>query len=120
MSWLYLFLASCCEICWTYCVKFARFKEAFTKPNLQFFIDYHNTIPLIGYVAFGVCNIFFFTLAMKQIPAAIAFAVWTGVAIVGLKLIDTMYFKQPASLYQLLFMALILIGVIGLKRTTAG
>jgi quaternary ammonium compound-resistance protein SugE len=118
MSWLYLFLASCFEICWTYSVKFARFKQAFTKPSLHFFLNYHNAIPLLGYIGFGVCNIFCFTMAIKQIPAAIAFAVWTGVAIVGLKIVDTFYLKQPASLIQLFFMALILIGIIGLKKTS--
>jgi len=116
--WFYLFIASCLEICWTYSIRYAKFKEAFTKPSLHFFSDYHNTLPLLGYIVFGVANIIFFSTALKHISPAVGFATWMGLTMIGIKIIDSLYFKQPTSLAQLLFMALIIAGIIGLKKTT--
>jgi quaternary ammonium compound-resistance protein SugE len=75
---------------------------------------------LVGYVVFGVANIIFFSTALKHISPAVGFAAWMGLTMLGIKLIDSLYFKQPTSLGQVVFMAFILIGIIGLKGTTAG
>jgi quaternary ammonium compound-resistance protein SugE len=76
-------------------------------------------LPLLGYVGFGVANVYFFSLATKTIPMAVAFAVWTGVALLGAVLVDTFFFKEPSTWKQLLFMTLIVVGVIGLRSTEA-
>jgi quaternary ammonium compound-resistance protein SugE len=57
-------------------------------------------------------------MAMKQIPASTALAVWMGVALIGVKLVDISVFKEPYDLYQFFYMALIIIGIVGLKRGT--
>jgi quaternary ammonium compound-resistance protein SugE len=56
-------------------------------------------------------------MAMKTIPVSTAMAIWFGVALIGVKIVDTYYFKVPFAYSQLFFMLLIIIGVIGLKRT---
>jgi quaternary ammonium compound-resistance protein SugE len=116
--WLYILIAACLEVCWTYSVRYAKFKEAFTKPSLHFFGDYHNTVPLVGYILFGVANIIFFSTALKHISPAVGYAAWMGLTMIGIKLIDSLYFKQPTSIGQILFMMLIVIGIVGLKKTT--
>lgn len=73
--------------------------------------------PLLGYIAFGVGNIIFFSLAMRKIPPSTAFAVWLGVAMAFAKVIDITVFKQPFSMTQMLFILLILIGVVGLRAS---
>ncbi len=70
----------------------------------------------VGYLAFGIANIIFFSRAMNQIPAATAFAVWTGTALVGVKLVDTFVLREPFNPMQLLYMGLILAGIAGLRR----
>jgi quaternary ammonium compound-resistance protein SugE len=74
-----------------------------------------DLLPLLGYIVFGIANIVFFSMAIKDIPMSTAVAVWMGTALVGLKLIDVFIFKQGYSFYEVLFCALILVGVIGLK-----
>jgi quaternary ammonium compound-resistance protein SugE len=71
--------------------------------------------PGFCYILFGVGNIIFFSKAMNDIPASVAFACWMAVALVGVKLIDTFVLKVPFSMPHLLFIGLILVGIIGLK-----
>jgi quaternary ammonium compound-resistance protein SugE len=35
-------------------------------------------LPFIGYILFGLANIYLFSLAIKALPTATAFAVWTA------------------------------------------
>jgi len=123
MAWIYLFIASLCEIVWTFCIKFLSFKEIGTIKWLRFFEEPAKNLlilaPLGGYLAFGGANIVFFSMAIKQIPASTAMAVWLGVALIGVKLVDIFVFKQPYNIQQFVFFGLILIGVIGLKRDSA-
>jgi quaternary ammonium compound-resistance protein SugE len=122
MAWLYLFIASLFEIVWTFSLKFLDFKKIVAIQWLRFFSSKNNIIvlaPLIGYILFGIGNIIFFSMAIKQIPASTAMAIWLGVALVGVKLVDIFVFKQPYNFYQFFYFTLILIGVIGLKRDAA-
>jgi quaternary ammonium compound-resistance protein SugE len=72
-------------------------------------------LPLVGYIAFGLGNIYFFSQSMKSIPASTAFAVWMGLALVFSKAVDILVFKEAYNSQQLLFTALVLVGIIGLK-----
>lgn len=110
------------EVCWTYCVKYVSIAKLKTIDWSQLFHDpagFYTLLPAVGYIAFGVGNIFFFSRAMNTIPAATAFAVWTGMALVGVKLVDTVVLKESFSIWHVLFIGLILIGIAGLKRTAA-
>jgi quaternary ammonium compound-resistance protein SugE len=122
MSWMYLFIASLMEICWMYSLKSLDFGRIRTAPWAEALSDaspWQALLPLLGYVGFGVANVYFFSLATKTIPMAVAFAVWTGVALLGAVLVDTFFFKEPSTWKQLLFMTLIVVGVIGLRSTEA-
>ena len=108
------------EVCWTYCVKFVSIAKLKTIDWSQLFhnpLGFYTLAPAVGYVAFGVANIFFFSKAMNTIPAATCFAVWTGMALVGVKLVDTLVLKEPFSPWHVLYIGLILVGIAGLKRT---
>lgn len=72
-------------------------------------------LPIVGYVVFGVGNIYFFSLAMKQIPTATAFTVWTAIAIAMIKLAEVLFFHQKISWLEIFFLLLITIGIVGLK-----
>lgn len=120
MAWIYLIIASLFEICWTYSLKFLNFSRIKAISWMHFFSQKDNALalcPLLGYIVFGLCNIFFFSLAMKQIPAATALAVWMGITLIGVKILDISLFKQPYDLYQFIYMLLIIIGIVGLKRS---
>ncbi|HEY6901133.1 MAG TPA: SMR family transporter [Puia sp.] len=118
MAWVYLFVASLLEIAWTFSVKFMNVKRLRAIPLKGFFTQPANWsvfVPFIGYVIFGVGNVVFFSMAMKEIPTSTGLAVWMGTALVGVKLIELFFFKGSIDFLQIVYMALILIGVVGLK-----
>ena len=72
-------------------------------------------LPLIGYILFGLANIYFFSNAIKRIPMATAFAVWTATTLVFLKISEMAFFHQRISWTEAFFMLLIMVGILGLK-----
>lgn len=120
MAWVYIFIAAMMEIAWTFSVKFMDFKKIGAIRWSSFFSDRQPILlllPLLGYIVFGLGNIYFFSLSMKQIPMSVALAVWMGTALVGTFILEVLLLKQSWQLSQLFFMALILTGVIGLKMS---
>ena len=120
LRWMYLFIAAISEVWWTYSLKYIDMKKIFATPVKQYFVDPGHTkilIPALGYILFGIGNIFFFSLAMKEIPTSVAFTVWVAISIVGLKLMDVFVFKASSfNTTDFFFYALIIIGILGLKK----
>jgi quaternary ammonium compound-resistance protein SugE len=75
-------------------------------------------MPFAGYIAFGLGNILFFSMAMKEISATTALAAWMGLTLIGTKLAEIYLFKQPSNFYQFMYMGLILVGIVGLKQNS--
>ena len=94
MRWIYLILASCCEVMWLYCVAYLN-KLSWHELSTFSFINQPNSTlifaAMAGYVGFGIANVIFFSKAIAKIPASIAFAVWTGLALVGITVIDFLW-----------------------------
>ncbi len=118
MAWISLFLASLCETLWASSLKFLNFrviKLRFKRDGLfsrKFGIAF---LPLSTYIVFGILNMTFLTIALKEIPLAISYAVWMGLALFLQTLIDIFYFKENINPKQIGFMILILIGIVGLQ-----
>ncbi|QIP14650.1 hypothetical protein G8759_19545 [Spirosoma aureum] len=122
-AWLFLFIAASFETAWTYSVKYMTFDllktlrwNTFYTPNVGLPI----LLPFVGYVVFGIANIYFFSQAIKQIPTPTAFAVWTAMALALIKAVDVFIFKTNWSLTELFFLTLIGVGIIGLRVYSAG
>ena len=118
MRWIYLILASCCEILWFYCIAYLNqftFKDLYTFS----FIGSDNRMlimgAILGYIVFGVVNMLFFAKAIQKIAPAIAFAVWTGLALVGITVTDVLLTNIPINSWQVISISLILAGIIGIK-----
>ncbi len=106
------------EACWVYSLKFLSMKAIGgiqVSTMLSDLTPWKTLMPLLGYIIFGLSNIYFFSLAMKSIPASTAFAVWMGLALIFSKLLDIAVFKEAYNTQQILFTGVILIGIIGLK-----
>ena len=122
MRWLYLFIASLFEALWTYSVKYFNFSNIKTvRFDNWYKMDAGLPIllPLIGYILFGIGNIFFFSLSLKSLTNATAYSVWTAMTIVVLKCIELFYFKQKISVLEFCFILMIIGGIIGLKFVAA-
>jgi quaternary ammonium compound-resistance protein SugE len=116
--WINLIIASIFETGWTYSLKYMNFsglKEAYGKDSLWSESVGIQLAPFIFYVIFGGGNIYFLQAALKEIPTTTAIAVWTAFSLVMIKLCDMYYFKTSNSFMEFFFLALIVIGIIGLK-----
>ena len=118
MAWIYLIVASLFEICWIYSLKYLEFKKLIKTNFVTIFTTKEGLLlllPLILYVLFGLGNIIFFSKAMDKISPSVAYAVWTAVALVGIKIVDVVWFKETLTLLNVFYFLLILVGIIGLK-----
>lgn len=116
--WFFLLIASLFEVAWTLSLKFLDFKKLKEADWNSFFTRKENFVlllPLAGYIIFGLLNSYFFSIAMKSIPASTAMAIWLGMALIGIKIIDVVFFKEMLPPSQVFYVLLIIIGVIGLK-----
>jgi quaternary ammonium compound-resistance protein SugE len=118
LAWLYIIIAATFEAAWTFSVKFMKFSEF---KNLQFATFYKPNgglpiiLPFVGYIIFGICNIYFFSLAIKQLPTATAYAVWTAVTLILIKIAEVTFFQQRFTFIEVFFITLIMAGILGLK-----
>lgn len=66
---------------------------------------------------YGVC-FWLLAFAMTRIPMGVAYAIWSGLGIVAIAAIGWIVFRQSFTMAQAGFMALIIVGAIGLNLTT--
>jgi len=115
--WIYLIIASLFETGWIISLKYIKWDQL-KNIRLEWSESNFSLVgPLAGYIVFGVGNIYFFSMAMKQIPASTAFAVWMAMALIGLRIIEWVVYKQPGTWMDYFYMALMLAGMIGLKKS---
>ena len=105
MNWILLFVAGLFEIGWVYALKqsdnFANLKFAFLAVLLL------------------VISMACLSLSLRTIPVGTAYAIWTGIGAVGAATLGIMAFGDPATALRLVCIALIVIGVVGLKLASA-
>lgn len=103
MAWVYLFLAGVLEVFWS---SFLKLSEGFTRMG-------YSALTVAGMLAsFGLLS-----QAMKTLPLGTAYAVWTGIGALGSLLVGIAAFGETVSAPRLLFAALLLAGIVGLKVT---
>ncbi len=101
MQWILLAVAGALEVLWACAMKFS---DGFTK-------IIPSAITFTGYIASAV----FLSLALKKLPLGIAYALWTGLSIIGTSIVGIFLFRERLSLVQCACIALIVIGIAGLK-----
>jgi quaternary ammonium compound-resistance protein SugE len=76
-----------------------------------------------GWITFAIaCMIASGTLlllAQRTIPMGTAYAVWTGIGAVGAFLLGIWLLGEPATLARFFFVGLIVVGIVGLKLSSA-
>ena len=101
MNWILLLIAGLFEIGWVYALKqsdnFANLKFAF--------------LAVLLLVVSMAC----LSLSLRTIPVGTAYAIWTGIGAVGAATLGILAFGDPATAMRLVCIALIVIGVVGLK-----
>lgn len=105
MAWIYLVLAGLFEICWAVGLKYTG---GFTR-----------LWPSLITIAAMAGSFTFLSLALRTIALGTAYAVWTGIGAVGVALLGILMFAEPYHATRLFFIALIVIGIVGLKLVSS-
>jgi len=123
LAWIFLIIAAAFEAAWTFSLKFMKFADlkalkinSVTSATGALPV----ALPFVGYVVFGIGNIYFFSLAIKQLPVATVYAAWTAVTLIFIKFADMTFFGQRITLAETFFMLLIMTGMLGLKYMGSG
>jgi quaternary ammonium compound-resistance protein SugE len=106
MSWFYLFIAGLLEIGWPFGLKMSQ-----TVSTYKFLWILVAILSMAG-------SGFFLWLAQKGIPMGTAYAIWTGVGAVGAFTLGIIYFNDTASMFRIISVTLLIIGIIGLKLSS--
>ncbi len=101
MAWWYLFVAGLLEIVWAAALKHT---DGFTRPW-----------PSALAISTAAASFFLLALALKTLPVGTGYAVWVGIGVVGTAAVGVIAFGEPLTAARAGFLALILIGIAGLK-----
>ncbi len=105
MAWVYLLIAGVLEVVWAMGLKYSH---GFTKL-------YPSLITICGMVI----SFYLLSLATKSLPIGTAYAIWTGIGALGAVLLGIFLFNEPVNILRIAFLFLILVGILGLKLTSA-
>ena len=103
MAWGILIAAGGLEVFWATIMKLS---EGFTKPL-------YTVLTFAGMAA----SFLLLARATRTLPLGTAYAVWTGIGALGALIVGVIVFRESLTPARLLFAALLLIGIIGLKAT---
>ena len=103
MPWTLLFFAGLFEVAWAVGLKYTG---GFSKP-----------VPSVLTVVAMVVSVVLLGLAMKHLPVGTAYAVWTGIGTVGTVILGIVLMGDSAAPLRLVCLALIVLGILGLKLT---
>lgn len=106
MAWFILIIAGVFEIAWAVGLKYS---EGFTRmgPSIFTIVSLALSMALLG-------------VALRSLPLGTAYGVWTGIGTVGTAVLGILIFREPATAARLTCIALIVIGIVGLKAVTRG
>ncbi len=99
--WIILVVAGLAEIGWAIGLKMSN---GFTR-----------VVPSIATVVIAGLSFWLLALAMRSLPVGTAYAVWVGIGAVGVALAGIVLFAEPATLWRLAGIAVILAGIVMLK-----
>jgi quaternary ammonium compound-resistance protein SugE len=104
MSWFILFIAGLLEVVWAVGLKYTH--------------GFSRLWPSVITVLAMVVSVVLLSWAMKTLPTGTAYAVWTGIGAVGAATAGILLLGESASPARLASLALIVVGIIGLKLST--
>ena len=103
MAWALLVIAGLAEIAWVFQMKTSQ--------------GFSQLWPSIAAVLISIVSFVLLGLAMKTLPMGTSYAVWTGIGAIGASVVGILLFKESASPLRLACIALIIVGMVGLRLT---
>ena len=104
MSWIILVIAGQLEVVWAVGLKYTH--------------GFSRLTPSVITVMAMIVSMALLAWAMKSLPVGTAYAVWTGIGAVGAAITGIVLLGESANPMRLASLALIVLGIIGLKLST--
>jgi quaternary ammonium compound-resistance protein SugE len=105
MAWVYLFIAGLFEIGWAVGIKYS---DGFSR-------FWPATWTILAMIA----SVVLLALAVKTLPLGTSYAIWTGIGVIGTVIYGIVFLHDPCTPIRLICIGLIMLGILGLKVTSA-
>lgn len=105
MAWFNLFIAGLLEVVWSLGLKYTH---GFTRP-----------LPSVITGVALVASMLLLARAARTLPIGTAYAVWVGIGVVGAAIGGVVLFDEAMPPLRVVFLALLVGSLIGLKMTSA-
>jgi len=105
MAWTLIVVAGFFEIVWATLLKFT---DGFTR-----------LWPSVGTVVAMGISMVCLSFALRTIPMGTAYVVWTGIGAVGTVILGIVLFDEPKNAVRLVCIAMIILGIAGLKLSSS-
>lgn len=102
--WILLFVGGLCEVGFVTTMKLSN----------GFRIHKYSALTII----FMILSFYALSIALKVIPIGTGYAIWSGIGAVGSVLAGMIWFKESKDILKMLFIAMIIAGIVGLKLST--
>jgi quaternary ammonium compound-resistance protein SugE len=104
MAWVYLVIAGLLETGWAIGLKYT---DGFRRP-----------VPSILTIIAIAASMVLLSVAARTIPIGTAYSIWVGIGAVGAVILGIILFDEPRDFFRMMFVALLIVSLIGLKLTT--
>ena len=108
MNWIILVIAGLFEVGFT-----TSLGKAKTTSGVESFWWYGSFLACL------TLSMVLLMKATQTLPLGTAYAVWTGIGAVGTVIVGIIFFKEPATLWRLVFITTLIGSIIGLKAVSA-
>jgi quaternary ammonium compound-resistance protein SugE len=105
MDWLLLVVAGVMEIGWAF---FLKQSDGLTR-----------WAPAVAFFVLMLASVYLLSLSLRSIPLGTAYAVWTGIGVVGAAVAGMAWFGETVDWRRMVCIGLIIAGIAGLRLTTA-
>jgi quaternary ammonium compound-resistance protein SugE len=104
MAWAFLLIAGLLEVGWATGLKFTDGLTKLWPSALTLVVSFISFVLLAQ--------------AMRTLPVGTSYAVWTGIGVVGTAILGMVFAGDPVQPARIGCIALILVGIVGLKLTS--
>jgi quaternary ammonium compound-resistance protein SugE len=101
MAWLILVCAGLLEIVWAIALKQS--------------VGFSRLWPSVIGIGGALLSFVLLAVALRQLPTGTGYAVWVGIGAVGVAIAGILLFGEAVSPPRLLFLAIIVVGIVGLR-----
>ena len=103
-AWILLFIAGLFEIFWAVSLKLSN--------------GFNSVVWSVLSVAGMIISMGLLAFCLKYLPMGTAYGIWTGIGAAGTALLGILMFQESKDPLRIAFIALIFIGIIGLRLTS--